>query len=405
MKKTAAIVFSFALAVLLQAPLAHAEAKLATVTDLTETLAGLMTKVMYLQEQMHNQQGGGGFGSGKFEQGMQNDDIKKLQELLASDHGIYPEGKITGFFGPLTKDALKRFQEKHGIKGNGEVNDATRGKLEELLKQKHGTSTRPDMQNGSDQFKNFRDQMCGQQSQKLPMLTTFCNGRKDHATSTENPKPPVCRNVIGCGQDDICQKIKLASTSPLMKFCQGDHGTGGWENACEKSLMVICPPKDSHASSTNDLKVKVTVASGHATVTFTLNAKDYSVVSSSTKQADVLKAVANALDKNIKDVNPRLVKEIRKKLVDALKVTVHGRQEKRALDAISRAEHTIAEVSKDIDDADSGVDTSDAEDMLDEAKDLLDDAKASLEAKEYAKARTEARNAENKADDAADLLD
>lgn len=41
------------------------------------------------------------------------DEVRKLQELLKSDPEIYPEGLVTGYFGPLTERAVKRFQEKH----------------------------------------------------------------------------------------------------------------------------------------------------------------------------------------------------------------------------------------------------------------------------------------------------
>ena len=42
-----------------------------------------------------------------------------MQKFLAKDSLIYPEGFITGFFGGHTKDAIKRFQKKHGIFVNG----------------------------------------------------------------------------------------------------------------------------------------------------------------------------------------------------------------------------------------------------------------------------------------------
>ena len=59
-------------------------------------------------------------------QGMTGDDIEALQEALASDPNIYPEGLITGYFGPLTEKAVKRFQKKNGIEQVGEVGPKTR---------------------------------------------------------------------------------------------------------------------------------------------------------------------------------------------------------------------------------------------------------------------------------------
>lgn len=70
--------------------------------------------------------------------GMTSSDVKSLQEILAQDKSIYPEGIISGYFGKLTQKAVERFQEKYGIAnpgiiGYGEVGPHTRAKLNELL--------------------------------------------------------------------------------------------------------------------------------------------------------------------------------------------------------------------------------------------------------------------------------
>ncbi len=69
------------------------------------------------------------------------DEVRKLQELLKSDPEIYPEGLVTGYFGPLTERAVRRFQEKHsqdilsplGLSGGtGIVGENTIAKLNTL---------------------------------------------------------------------------------------------------------------------------------------------------------------------------------------------------------------------------------------------------------------------------------
>lgn len=70
--------------------------------------------------------------------GMKDEQIKYLQEFLAQDKEIYPEGLITGYFGNLTEKAVQRFQKKYGIvkegdEGFGTVGLKTRAKLNELL--------------------------------------------------------------------------------------------------------------------------------------------------------------------------------------------------------------------------------------------------------------------------------
>ncbi|KKT16294.1 MAG: hypothetical protein UV98_C0032G0003 [Parcubacteria group bacterium GW2011_GWB1_43_6] len=68
-------------------------------------------------------------------QGSVGDNVKILQALLAADPSVYPEGLVTGFFGKLTAQAVKRFQAKYDIKETGGVvGEKTREKLNELLK-------------------------------------------------------------------------------------------------------------------------------------------------------------------------------------------------------------------------------------------------------------------------------
>ncbi|MCK6462639.1 MAG: peptidoglycan-binding protein, partial [Candidatus Pacebacteria bacterium] len=67
--------------------------------------------------------------SGPFYFGQMSDEVKKLQEALARDREIYPEGEITGFYGNKTISAVKRFQKKHGIEPTGLAGPLTREKI------------------------------------------------------------------------------------------------------------------------------------------------------------------------------------------------------------------------------------------------------------------------------------
>ncbi len=72
-------------------------------------------------------------------QGIASDDVRRLQKLLASKPQIYPEGRITGYFGVLTKKAVQRFQLQYHVinstaqVGFGYVGPATRVKLKEVF--------------------------------------------------------------------------------------------------------------------------------------------------------------------------------------------------------------------------------------------------------------------------------
>jgi len=62
-------------------------------------------------------------------------DVTLLQQVLATDPSIYPEGKVTGFFGPMTAAAVKRFQEKAGLEKVGHVGPKTLEKLNAIMKE------------------------------------------------------------------------------------------------------------------------------------------------------------------------------------------------------------------------------------------------------------------------------
>jgi len=73
--------------------------------------------------------------------GSTGEDVKSLQTVLLNE-GVYPSGLITGYFGQMTFEAVKRFQEKYSSEilvpadltsGNGYVGVGTRKKVNQLL--------------------------------------------------------------------------------------------------------------------------------------------------------------------------------------------------------------------------------------------------------------------------------
>ncbi len=82
---------------------------------------------------------GGSYGE-SLRQGSTGDDVTALQNFLkAQGTDIYPEGLVTGFYGPLTRGAVEQFQLKHGIitsendPGAGYAGPRTREKINTLL--------------------------------------------------------------------------------------------------------------------------------------------------------------------------------------------------------------------------------------------------------------------------------
>lgn len=98
--------------------------------------------------------------TGPFSFGMTSTQVRVLQEYLAKDSAIYPEGLVTGYYGELTKKAVARFQDRFGLatpqddfyglagpqtrakisstlgtSGNNELNQARLALIESLKKQ------------------------------------------------------------------------------------------------------------------------------------------------------------------------------------------------------------------------------------------------------------------------------
>jgi hypothetical protein len=69
--------------------------------------------------------------------GATNEEIKILQKILATDASIYPEGMVTGYFGPLTAKAITRLQTKYKLENRGVLTAETRDFINSIL-EAHG---------------------------------------------------------------------------------------------------------------------------------------------------------------------------------------------------------------------------------------------------------------------------
>jgi peptidoglycan hydrolase-like protein with peptidoglycan-binding domain len=65
--------------------------------------------------------------------GQTSTNVTNLQTFLASSPTIYPQGRITGYFGPLTKSAVMNFQAAYGLPQVGRVGPATLAKINGLI--------------------------------------------------------------------------------------------------------------------------------------------------------------------------------------------------------------------------------------------------------------------------------
>lgn len=99
---------------------------------LENEISAVGVQISSLEAKLKEKAGGGLGLSRSLSRGMSGDDVKALQEFLAQDKDVYPEGLATGYFGRLTESAVFRFQAKHGIDQVGVVGPKTRAKLNSL---------------------------------------------------------------------------------------------------------------------------------------------------------------------------------------------------------------------------------------------------------------------------------
>lgn len=67
-------------------------------------------------------------------QGVSGKDVTAVQQVLAADRSVYPEGLVNGSFGAATAGAVKRFQAKYGLPQTGVVDRQTRIQLAAIAK-------------------------------------------------------------------------------------------------------------------------------------------------------------------------------------------------------------------------------------------------------------------------------
>jgi len=295
MKKLTGIVFALTLAVAVQGVVvAPAQAQSTSTASLMETLKTLLAKVAELQAEMAKVRGEvqearsdvrAALKDG-LKEGMTDEDIKEIQELLATDPSIYPEGLVTGYYGNLTKNALKRFQNKHSLTETGVIDDETRDLLEEYLGERFNGKVPPGLLRAPGIMKKVQDGIC-EQSGKAAAWGLFCKDHKsDDDDEVEDNEGKIKRQ---------CLTARTAVTLPQ----------------CEKYIS------DSEDDE-EEFEVEVEIENGTTTVSFTYEGEDYSVEVKGSTRSAVIIAVANELSKSVSALDKNFVKEIKKELAAAI---------------------------------------------------------------------------------------
>lgn len=178
--------------------------------------------------------------------GSSGEDVRALQKFLSEDRDLYPEGLVTGYYGPLTESAVKRWQARRGLEVVGSVGQKTRAQFKELRGQKEAgipptpaapaTPARPVGQTGST---------------TAPAVSAI-PAQSATTTSTTTPVGPTCAAVFSqCRAKTDCEKAgffwytvschpnppRPESCAASYNYCGGplECSAGGWywcRNSC-----------------------------------------------------------------------------------------------------------------------------------------------------------------------------
>lgn len=158
-------------------------------------------------------------------QGDSGENVKILQQLLAQDKDIYPEGRISGFYGPLTAQAIKRFQKRHGFEQVGNVGPKTLKRLNELFG-KFGNSNSGKDKDKDDKNKDDEDN----------------DGYADNASTTP-----------GVGKVAVCHKGKTIYVGSPALWAHINHGD--YSGTCSGTATTTPPVTDVTAPLISSVNV------------------------------------------------------------------------------------------------------------------------------------------------------
>jgi hypothetical protein len=283
-RKLFSVALTLAVAVTLLGP---SIAKAATAEDLQAQIDTLLAQLSTLQAQLATLQGGttGGTIAGctitSFDRnlsvGMTGDDVKCLQIVLNSaadtklaDSGVGSAGNETTYFGPLTKAAVIKFQEKYASEvlaswgltsGTGYVGSTTRAKLDTLL------VTVPDDDDDDDDDGDVTPVTGSTLNVKLAADTPASNNIATGANAN------FTKVILTAGDEDVSISKIYVTRSGLstnsnvenIKFYDADgtlRGSIGSLNTNSKAMITFSPNLVIEAGESEAMYIRAGVASG-----------------------------------------------------------------------------------------------------------------------------------------------
>lgn len=128
--------------------------------------------------------------------GSEGESVRRLQTILSRDQEIYPEGIVSGWFGPLTREAVVRFQRRHGIEPDGGFfGPLTRAKMNALLAEAGEALAFPVIAEGGEKARApltavFESGTTASIVATSSLAVLLHRPEKEHADRASNAEPP-----------------------------------------------------------------------------------------------------------------------------------------------------------------------------------------------------------------------
>ncbi len=267
-------------------------------------------------------------------EGMTDEDVKKVQELLATDPTLYPKGLVTGYYGPMTKEAIMRFQTRHGLEATGEINAETKALMLEYFKEKR---------NGHVPEGLLRTQGIGDQM-KLRIKTREIECEQKNGVT-------FCKNREGDNKGK--NRIDFNSTSTINNNieCEQEHGQMVCKSHNEDEEDESDDDEDGMEDEDEDEDDKFKKSSSTKSVSTSTVAKDMKKAKKVINDAkDAIADYEDAKDEFAGDNNVSLVKlnkayELLKEAEDAFDAKAFKSAIEKAEEAKDEAEEGIEELN------------------------------------------------------------
>jgi len=177
--------------------------------------------------------------------GSSGEDVKLLQVALSTDKSIYPSGIISGYYGDLTKQAVINFQQKYSLPQNGELDQKTLDKFNEV----YGDKTR-------DYYLNL-----------IPKSTpnNYSNNNQPNYNYSQSNEDPIIDCTIGtkCGP----MKIRKSECLSYSYCCEvgGNYIPVKTLDECIRSQNAF---SEKNLSEKNQSNNKIPIVMPHNGLTF-----------------------------------------------------------------------------------------------------------------------------------------